>query len=110
MPFPCLLIFFKIDFFKRIFRKTFRVSNSLDPDQAQRFIGPDLSPNCLQSLLADSTSRQRVNIITALKGKKVLFHMTHHVPSIGYYTDCKHLYEVTSLVLSAWIPGKGKKY
>ena len=26
------------------------VSNSLDPDQAQQNIGPDLGPNCLQSL------------------------------------------------------------
>ena len=27
------------------------MSNSLDPDQAQNFVGPDLGPNCLQSLL-----------------------------------------------------------
>ena len=26
------------------------VSNSLDPDQAQRFVGPDLGSNCLQRL------------------------------------------------------------
>ena len=26
-----------------------RMSNSLDPDQARQNIGPDLSPNCLQS-------------------------------------------------------------
>ena len=25
-----------------------RVSNSLDPDQARHFVGPDLGPNCLQ--------------------------------------------------------------
>ena len=24
------------------------MSNSLDPDQARRFVGPDLVPNCLQ--------------------------------------------------------------
>ena len=36
------------------------MSNSLDPDQARRFVGPDLGPNCLQKLSADDTSRQRV--------------------------------------------------
>ena len=29
------------------------MSNSLDPDQAQNFVGPDLAPNCLQRLSAD---------------------------------------------------------
>ena len=32
----------------------------LDPDQVRHFVGPDLDPNCLQRLLADITSRQRV--------------------------------------------------
>ena len=40
------------------------MSNSLNPDQARRFVGPDLGPdlgpNCLQKLSADSTGRQRV--------------------------------------------------
>ena len=37
------------------------MSNSLDPDQAQHFVGPDLGPNCLQTLAADDThKRQRV--------------------------------------------------
>ena len=35
-----------------------KVSNSLDPDQAQHFVGPDLGPNCLPRLSADDTSRQ----------------------------------------------------
>ena len=30
------------------------MSNSLDVDHAQRFVGPDLSPNCLQSLSAET--------------------------------------------------------
>ena len=34
-------------FFKNSFRNTIRVSNSLDPDQARHFVGPDLGPNCL---------------------------------------------------------------
>ena len=29
------------------------MSNSLDPDHAQHFVGPDLGQNCLQMLSAD---------------------------------------------------------
>ena len=36
------------------------MSNSLDPDQARRYVGPGLGPDCLQRLPADDTSRQRV--------------------------------------------------
>ena len=44
-----MLICFKINFFrKNSFRNTIRVSDSLDPDQARRFVGPGLGPNCLQ--------------------------------------------------------------
>ena len=32
------------------------MSNSLDPDQARRVVGPDLGPNCFQRL-ADYKSR-----------------------------------------------------
>ena len=32
--------------------RTIRVSNSLDPDQDRRYVGPDLGPNCLQRLSA----------------------------------------------------------
>ena len=32
------------------------MSISLDPDQAQQHISPDLAPNCLQRLLADNKS------------------------------------------------------
>ena len=54
MIFCCLLIFFfKINFFKIFsFSNTIKGSNSLDPDQAQHFVGPDLDPNCLQWLSA----------------------------------------------------------
>ena len=34
------------------------MSNSLDPDQARHFVGPDLGPNCLQRLSADDTCRR----------------------------------------------------
>ena len=35
---------------------------ALDPDQARRFVGPDLGPNCLQRPSADDTSRRTVKI------------------------------------------------
>ena len=31
------------------------MSNSLDPDQGRRCVGPDLGPNCLPRLSADDT-------------------------------------------------------
>ena len=61
--FFCLLIFLKSTFSKNYFRNAIRMSNSLDPDQARHFDGPDLDPNCLQTVSADDTSRQRVNVI-----------------------------------------------
>ena len=45
------------------FKNPIIVSNSLDLDQARRIVGPDLVPNCLQTLSADDTSSQRVNKI-----------------------------------------------
>ena len=39
-------------FSKNSFRDTIRASNSLDPDQARPFVGPDLGPNCLKRLSA----------------------------------------------------------
>ena len=39
---------------KHSFRNNIRVSNSLDPDQARRSVGPDVCPNCLQRLSADN--------------------------------------------------------
>ena len=32
------------------------MSNGLDSDQDQHFVGPDLDPNCLQRLSADDLS------------------------------------------------------
>ena len=50
-------LFSKSTFLKTYFRNTASVSNSLDPDQARPYVGPDLVPNCLQRLSADDTSR-----------------------------------------------------
>ena len=46
-----LLTFFKINLKK--FSDTIRLSNSLDPDQDQRSVCPDLGPDCFQRLSAD---------------------------------------------------------
>ena len=57
-----LLIFFQNQLFrKNSFRNTIKVSNSLDPDQARHFVGPDLGPILLQRLSEDETSRQELN-------------------------------------------------
>ena len=51
------------DFFQKqhvrkiIFSITIRVSNSLDPDLAQHFVGLGLGPNCLQGLSADDEAK-----------------------------------------------------
>ena len=44
------------------FSNTTRVSNSLDPDQAQRFYEPDLDSNCLQMLSADDKMSLHVTL------------------------------------------------
>ena len=51
-------IFFKSIFSKNSFRNPIRVPNSWDPAQARRFfVGPDLSPNCLQRLGNQQTTK-----------------------------------------------------
>ena len=59
--------FSKTTFSKNYFRNTIRVSNSLDPDQARQYVGPDLGPNCLQRLSADDNSRQNVAALSQLQ-------------------------------------------
>ena len=52
-------MFLSADFFfqKKSFKNTIRMSNSLEPDQELRYIGPDVGPNCLQRLSATDKSR-----------------------------------------------------
>ena len=59
-----LLNFPKSTFSKSYFRNNTRESTSLDTDRDRHFVGPDLSSNCLQSLSADDTGRQRVNLLS----------------------------------------------
>ena len=74
-----MLIFQNQFFLKNSFRNTSRMPNSLDPDQARRFVGPDLGPNCLQRLSADNTSRQRVNTISQNNGMHKHFQILEHI-------------------------------
>ena len=46
----------KINFFKKSYRNTIRVSNGLYPDQNRRSVGTDLDPNYLQMIAADKKS------------------------------------------------------
>ena len=58
--------FFKINFFEKILSAILSlvsVSNNLDPDQAGHIVRLDLSPNCLQTISAEDTGRQNVNLI-----------------------------------------------
>ena len=54
--FCCLLIFFKIKFFKTFIQEYYQSVNSLDPDQARYSVWPDLGMICLQRLSADDKS------------------------------------------------------
>ena len=60
--FSCVLS--SADYFQNIFVDFFqeyhKVSNSLDPDQVEPFVRPDLGINCLQRLSADGTGRQEL--------------------------------------------------
>ena len=49
-----------------------RVSNSLDPDQARHFVGPDLGPNCLQRSSAEKATLKAVDY-SLTKGRRTLF-------------------------------------
>ena len=51
-----LLIFSKLISSKTSFRNTNNVPNSLHLDQPERFVQPDLGPNCLQRLSKDDKS------------------------------------------------------
>ena len=55
----CHLLILSLTFSKISFENTIRVSNSLDPEEARHFVGPDLDQNCFPRLSADDTSRQQ---------------------------------------------------
>ena len=86
--------FSKSTFLKNSFRNTISVLNSLDQDQAQRFVGPDLSPKCLQGLLAvdivgKASNGQSLNClqylsaVDTLVGKKLTGQNTNYLQDLS---------------------------
>ena len=78
------------------------MSNSLDPDQGRRSVGPDLDSNCLQRLSADDTGRQRVrgwgNSVFSLTADEGIQYKTEELwMLIWIQTVCKG-YQQTTLV------------
>ena len=74
------------------------MSNSLDPDQAGRFIGPDLGLNCLQRLSEDDTGRQGVKAIfffiswfTDPPTQIFAFFKNKNIFDLFYFLQCKKL-------------------
>ena len=57
-----IYFFFYIFFSKKSFRIFILVAKSLDPDQARRFVGPELYPNCVQKFQ-----------LTSLAGKELIY-------------------------------------
>ena len=92
--FSCFFVvcwfFSKSTFLKNSFGNTIRVSNSLDPDQAPHFVGPGLGPNCLQSLSADDTRRQRVKYVQKFIWKCHLFKVICCILLITLFDLCKY--------------------
>ena len=63
--------------------------NKLDPDQAQNFVEPDLDPNCLQSLSADDTCKQRVFMCSKPTCLSVSFSCIHSVRTMDMLAALK---------------------
>ena len=55
--FACFFVvcdfFFNLIFSQKNLSGISSMSNSLDPDQARHFVGPELGPNCLERLSSD---------------------------------------------------------
>ena len=49
-----------------------QIVNSLDPDQARHFVGPDQGPNCLQRLSVDHISGERVTVKLGIPLRKIV--------------------------------------
>ena len=78
---PLLIFFSKSTFAKNSFRNTIRVSNSLDPDQARHYAGPDLVSNCLQKLSADNATRGKELVGVEIHGAQKKSNGRNYQPS-----------------------------
>ena len=61
-----------------------RVPNSLNPDQARHFVGPDLGQNCMQRLSAENTSRQ----------SSLFIYFSNKTADVGTKTKHPHLMKI----------------
>ena len=93
-----IIFFFIINFFKKNLSGIPSVSNSLDPDQARRFVGPDLGPNCHQQMTKVATSRERVNV----NSQRSLWHLKDS-HKFNFYCLVKPLV-YTFISQQLWIP------
>ena len=62
MLFCCLLIFYLIQHFQNYLSGITSECQSVWIQSARHVVGPDLGPNCLQTMSADDTRRQKVNV------------------------------------------------
>ena len=106
MLFCGLLIFSKSTFSKKYFRNANRVSNSFDPDQARRYVGPDLGPNCLKRLSADDTRRPTCISPTCAKVSEVFTegnicftHLLNMIICDNFYLEDLLNFEINKLLL-----------
>ena len=81
----CRLILFNITFSKSFFRNTIRVSNILDPDQVQRFVGPDLGQICSQRLSAEYTIGKELERRSSLQPLKFFSCSAHFMPALDIF-------------------------
>ena len=86
--------FFKINFFKKNFRNTIRVSNLLDPGRDLHPVGPDLGPkklfaNYYQQITKVTASKERVKLVPNILSTK----------SMGYW-DIKKYKKLKSLFVA----------
>ena len=65
------------------------MSNSLDPDQARQFVGPDLGPNCLQRLSADISGKElNEKQLVDTFGLKPWLKLIHFAPTFSIWLKC----------------------
>ena len=58
---------------KNYFMNSFRVSNSLDPDQARHFVGPDLDPKLFAKIISRQQTQVKSYIIDSFPTKVATF-------------------------------------
>ena len=76
-----------------------RISNNLDPDQARRYVEPDLGPNCLQRSSAEKATLKAVDY-SLTKGRITLFIL------VAYLIHIRKISTKLSILTFKGLPGK----